>query len=663
MHIERIGWLLLLMASAHLVRPPPAGADLVPVGEAAARRLVGPGAPSRAAIAEAIAADGVYHRAPVGAGACARCHPDVVRHWSASAHRFASFSNPYYAASARLVPREIGPDAFVFCANCHDPALIASDGLDDVDELDPTAHAGIGCLLCHSVGEPPPPIGNGRYVARLDPIKLGAEHSARMRPAGVDDGRLCGSCHRAGIPEHVSGARFYRAQDDFFAWYDSPYAGRGVDAVFTAEPQGCVGCHMPRVDASPAEKGAKDGMIRDHRVLAAGTALAHVRGDAAHVEATAERLRGAVRIALAASEPGWADVVMVNDRVGHGFPGGVNDANLAWLTWRISDRAGRLLVERGAPGDDGQLPADTHLIRSQAVDAHGAPLKRRAGWEQRAVAFDTRLPPLAPRMVRVALPAQAAVVEVRLLYRQFDADFVQFACAALADGPARSRCLDPPTTEVARVTARVDAMSTPTDWRTITEHGLALAEGELEDLRAAERVLEQALSKAPNRAEPLLAMARVAHRLGRPGAALAWLGRVDALPDAPPARHALRARIALDTRRPILARAPVEALLAAHPDDRQALTLAAIVRRFTGDHPGQLAAAEALLKVDPEHPEGLRMQADALHRLGRLAEASLAWARWDRLRVDRAADERLGEAFELSFPARQQAVEEIPRWR
>ncbi len=35
------------------------------------------------------------------AASCATCHPDVAAQWSQSAHRFASFNNPYYAVSAR----------------------------------------------------------------------------------------------------------------------------------------------------------------------------------------------------------------------------------------------------------------------------------------------------------------------------------------------------------------------------------------------------------------------------------------------------------------------------------------------------------------------------------------------------------------------------------
>lgn len=640
-------------------------ADVVPIGGPALDRLLGPRLPDRATLEQAIARDGFYAGEPIGVGACARCHPDVVEQWSASAHRFASFNNPYYAATARRMPREVGPLAFRFCADCHDPAVVVADQIFRVDEASAAAQAGIGCLVCHSVHEAPPPTGNGDYQARLDPLKFGAEHGARMRPAGVEGGQLCGSCHRVGIKAGITSDRFHRGQDDAFDWYDSPYAGRGVRTPFTTEPKTCVDCHMPRVAASAAEKGARDGLIRDHRVLAAGTALARVRGDAKHQAATEETLRGRVRLALAHSVPGAIDVVMVNDQVGHHFPGGANDSNQAWLAWRVRDAAGAVIGVGGQLGPDGALSPSTHLIRSQAVDADARPVAQRAGWTQRGVIFDHRLPPLAPRMTRLALPAGARSIEVRLHYRQFGLDLARFACDALPAGDARDRCLSPPVTEIARVTADLDDRGRPprdTAWRALTEHGLALAEGLAGDLRHAERVLKQAAEAAPKQAAPWLARARAAWALGQTDAALALLDRADALPNAPAMRHWLRAQIALDAYRLAPARAAAEALLAEHPTDREALRLAARTRGLTDDARGQLAAADALLAIDPEDPPAYHQRALALDALGQPDAAAQARRLWSELRVDQSRNARLRQASRAHSPARAPALDPIPRW-
>src|SRR5581483_9926938 len=54
-------------------------------------------------------------------GRCAECHADIVEQWSGSAHRFASFANPFYLHALQTLEQARGRDVTRFCAACHDP--------------------------------------------------------------------------------------------------------------------------------------------------------------------------------------------------------------------------------------------------------------------------------------------------------------------------------------------------------------------------------------------------------------------------------------------------------------------------------------------------------------------------------------------------------------
>lgn len=638
-------------------------AEFVPGGEVGRRRLIGPGGPDEATVIAAVTRDGFHAGEPIGDGACARCHPDVAVQWAASAHRFSSFNNPYYTAAARGFHAARGPVGFRFCADCHDPALIISGDIERIEPASRNAQAGIGCLVCHSTAEPPPPTGNARYALRLDPVPIGDGHGARVRPAGVTDGRLCGSCHRVGLDEGVSGDRWRRGQDDFFAWLDSPWSGNGADAILRPPaPAGCVDCHMPRVAASPREKGARDGAVRDHRFLGAGTALARLRGDSSHESATVAFMRDAVSIDLAPSPvAGALDIVLTNRRAGHRFPGGVQDQNLAWLEVTAFDASGAVIAQSGALEADGSLPPTAHRIRAQPVDAAADPLVERAVDRQRSVVYDTGLLPFAPKAARFRLPPDVARVQVRLLYRQFESDYADFACASLPEA-TRGRCLDLPVTEVARAEAAVEGgrVVGGEDGEALLVHGLALTTGLASDARAADALLERAAALLPDRAEPLIARAVATAALGRTDDALALLDQADALPGAPPSRHFIRATALLAAYRLAPARAAAEQLAAALPGDRRAQALLARLRGLDGDDPGALSAADAVLAIDPEDPGGWYPRLLAARALGQTASAEVARVRWRRFRTPDEAAIAARRVFRRRHPAAAALLEPIP---
>ncbi len=640
---RRLLLLLLLGATG-------AGAELLPGAPPLIGGLLGPH--DAQSIEAEVARRGFYASDPLGAGACARCHPDVTRQWAASAHRFASFNNPYYAAAADAFRREEGDGTFRFCANCHDPLLTTR--VDPVPtRLDePAAQAGITCLVCHSIHAPPPVEGNGLYRAQLQRVPLGQGHGARLKPAALSTARFCGSCHKVGLLETVTGDRWFRGQNELDGWRDSAWAGRGVGVVQRpTETRTCLDCHMPRVPAPKGDKGAKGGQVRDHRFLGANTALAQARGDTAHVKATDAFLKGVVTLELAQTRAGLVDVVMVNREVGHSFPGGVNDANEAWLQWTLTDHEGHVLDRGGHLDPAGELDPAAFRIRAQSVNAMGQPLPRRAVHEHRGVAYDTRLPPLAPRAVRLKLPTGTARVEVSLRYRQHDPSFAAFACRRLPPGADLKSCLTPPVTVISKTGAAVNAegrIGADVHWRRRLEHGLALTAGLAHHARDAAALLHALTEDRPRDMEPLLGAAMAAAKLGRTDTVVALGRRIDALGPPSPARFFIEARALARAFRHGPARTAAERLLTMVPDDREALALAARLRGLDGDPRGALQAALKLTEIDPEDPRGWLQLSLAQRDLGHPDD--LARARWLRHRVDGARNIQLRARLRAQWP-------------
>ena len=122
---------------------------------------------------------------PIGSETCARCHAAVVEQWATSAHRFASFNNPFYEATInhmrsnstesnaevaahiayyKGLAGEEGKIKSKWCSGCHDPALmLAGKMTEEIDRASPQAQAGLTCLGCHAIDEIHDQTGNGNY--------------------------------------------------------------------------------------------------------------------------------------------------------------------------------------------------------------------------------------------------------------------------------------------------------------------------------------------------------------------------------------------------------------------------------------------------------------------------------------------------------------------
>ena len=643
-------------------------AEFTPPGPAAVRAMLGEGAGD-------------------GSAPCVRCHPDVAAQWASSAHRFSSLDNPYYSFAFDAFRAERGLSASRFCANCHDPALVAMGAIerpfDDAVRASREARAGIACLVCHGMDDGGDLHGNGGYhvAAAVVASPRTAAHRQQLRLPLLGTARFCATCHKVGLGPEVNGDRWIRGQDDWDAWRMAAVSGNGAPSLRRpAQVKRCQDCHMPWEPAPLGDAAARTHpevagfapgtkLVRSHRFPGANTALPSLRGDGEALEATRAFLAGAVSLHVepAGGDPRLFDVVLRSQRVGHRFPGGTMDSNEVWIEVDALDGRGRVVARSGALDAAGRLDAGAHLVRTQPVDAQGDPIALRDVQHLRGVAWDTSLNPSDPSAVRYRIPERVARVRARLLYRKLARDYTLAACAAIADPEARRRCTEVPVIEIANDERPVGppdnvrcgpappgAGAGEQQVRRV-EHGLALADGLVEHAREAEPLLACGGGSGPGdpgNLQAWLGLARVALAEGRIDDTVRLArGARGVRPDFP-AAWLLEARALYQGYRFAEARAPVERLVTLLPDDSTALALATRVRGVLGDPAGALAAADRLAALDPDLDEAHYQRAVALRELGRAADAEAAERDYLRHRVAHEIDLDLRRRYRARHPRR-----------
>jgi Flp pilus assembly protein TadD len=247
--------------------------------------------------------------------ACQRCHPDIYEQWSSSAHRFSSFDNQWYRKSIEYMQDVIGVQPSKWCAGCHDPALIFSGMFDTpvralIDK--PEAHAGLACVMCHSIAAVKSTMGQGDFTLEYPALaELAASPNKLVQ--GVHDllthlnpephrrtflkpfvrnqtSDFCSSCHKVHLDTHVNNYRWVRGFNDYDNWQASGVSGLGARSFYYPEKsQTCADCHMPMLNSHDA--GNVNGQIHSHRFPAANTALPLVNNDPKQMDAVVKFLQ------------------------------------------------------------------------------------------------------------------------------------------------------------------------------------------------------------------------------------------------------------------------------------------------------------------------------------------------------------------------------------
>jgi len=239
---------------------------------------------------------------------CQRCHADIYRQWTSSMHRFSSFNNQWYRKSVEYMQDVVGVRPSKWCGGCHDPTLLFSGMMDTpirqiVDR--PESHAGLGCVMCHSIVAVKSAMGQGDYVLEYPKlhdlvtsenrmvrtlhdflVKVNPEPHRRtfMKPfVRSQTAEFCSTCHKVHLDAPVNHYRWVRGFNEYDNWQASGISGQGARSFYyPAKSQKCADCHMPLVPSRDA--GNVNGLVHSHRFPAANTALPVANQDAKQLE-------------------------------------------------------------------------------------------------------------------------------------------------------------------------------------------------------------------------------------------------------------------------------------------------------------------------------------------------------------------------------------------
>jgi hypothetical protein len=369
------------------------------------------------------------------------CHGDIVREWEPSAHRYAS-ADVAFQAVQRLMLDDVGAEATRYCAGCHDPVALFSGSKNvNVEGLtSPGADEGVSCIACHSViqtdvrgnadytvTQPVRYVGErreGTFYKRVSDflIRTYPEHHKQSfaRPL-YKTAEFCAACHKQFIDEEVNQIGWVQLQNQYDNWRQSRWYHEG-DAKKSIS---CRECHMPLVDSTDPAAGdtgdynrsEDDGKHRSHRFLAANQImplLMKLPGAQEHVDLTEAWLRGeieipeiadkwtsgpVIRLELAGSaaakpgEPVELQVVLTNNKTGHGFPTGPLDIIRSWVEITVQDDQGRMVYQTGQPSEDGVMSENALVFKAVGIDRYGNDIDEHNLWEMVGARFKRALFP------------------------------------------------------------------------------------------------------------------------------------------------------------------------------------------------------------------------------------------------------------------------------
>ncbi|VAW99281.1 hypothetical protein MNBD_GAMMA21-2720 [hydrothermal vent metagenome] len=597
----------------------------------------------------------------LGAQSCQTCHADIVEQWSKSAHRFASFNNPFYRKSVELTRDAAGKKKSQFCGGCHDPAImLAGNMTKEIDPLTPESQAGLTCLACHAIDRIHDRTGNGNYnihdrtespyifaQSKKGLKKLVHDYILKAKPTAHKNrllkpvfkkGEYCLTCHKVNLDVQVNGYRWLRAQNEYDGWHNSGITHNNPMTWYEPETKRqCQDCHMPREEVVLGDVSAKDGSVRSHRFIAANTALPYIRGDKetiARIVAFMQDKKLRVDIFALHREDGTIimpvnnelpvlypgevvqfDVVVRNQGVGHNFPGGTNDSNEGWIDFSASIN-NKNVFQSGAVLADKTVDPGAHFYRAVLVDKNGLRINKRNGADIYTSIYANVIPPsnsdIARYQFKVPDDAEGREIKVNatLLWRKFDRFYTEFVFEG-------KEVPDLPITTIAsnHITLRVAARDTgvepkkkiiPEEWYRFNDYGIGLLRDS--DTRGAIKAFEQVALVVPEKMDGWLNQARVLMKDGSLKKAEAMLRKASAAEPDQPRLAFFWGRLLEKSGRFDGAIQAYRRTLQTYPESRD--TWARLGRTYWLDDQVEdsIRAYLEVLKIDPEH-------AQAFHQL------------------------------------------------
>lgn len=543
---------------------------------------------------------------------CKRCHADVHAQWSVSSHRNSSFNNPMYLASIRET-REMGMkrdgnvQASRWCAGCHDPVPFFSGAFDDPNydlQKHPTAHAGITCTTCHAITNVNSTIGNADFTieepihypfAKSDNAMLQwvnnqlvkakpTFHKSTFLKTHHKTEEFCSTCHKVGLPFELNHYRdFVRGQNHYDSYRLSGVSGHGVKSFYYPDvaKTNCAECHMPLVESK--DFGAKDFdlsgklSVHDHLFPGANTGLAWVKGHDDAVKRHEKFLLGCSRVdifgikeegkidgqlhaplrpTLPTLKPGKTyllEAVIRTLKLGHPLSQGTVDSNEIWVDVKVTSN-GKVVGRSGGMDEKQEVDRWAHFINVFLLDENGNRINRRNPQDIRVPLYNHQIPPGAGQAAHYSftLPEKLddhVMVEVKLQYRKFDQEYMDFVTKTAKPGDPPIRGHEPgkpynnplPIVTIAsdKVTLPVEGIDKPLPeqkveipvWQRWNDYGIGLfLEGKAE-LKQAEAAFQEV--EKLGRFDGPLNLARVYLEEGRLDEATVALNRSREFQDPP----------------------------------------------------------------------------------------------------------------------------------
>lgn len=438
---------------------------------------------------------------------CLKCHEDAYNGWFHSAHRFSSFNNPAYLASVRetrevSLKRDGTVQASRWCAGCHDPVPFFSGAFDD-PKFDVVKHAtsqaGITCTTCHAITNVNSTKGNADYTIeepthypfafsenavlqfinnQLVKAKPSFHKKTFLKPAVHKNAEFCSTCHKVHLPLALNHYKeFLRGQNHYDSFLLSGVSGHGTRSFYYPEKakQNCADCHMP-LQASN-DFGAKDfddsgkRSIHNHLFASANTALPFLRDEPDTVKAHQDFLKGVMRVdifgvkegddisgkltaplrpdvpALKAGHEYVLETIVRTLKMGHHFTQGTVDSNEVWLDVTVTS-GGKVIGRSGGLDADREVDPWSHFLNVYMLDRNGNRIDRRNPQDIFTPLYNHQIPPGAAQVVhyKLDLPEKLAApvtVELKLQYRKFDKQYMDFVTKAAKPGDNPIRGYEP----------------------------------------------------------------------------------------------------------------------------------------------------------------------------------------------------------------------------
>ena len=340
------------------------------------------------------------------------------------------------------------------------------------------------------------------------------------------------------------------------------------------------------------------------------------------------------------AKPLQIDAILVNNGVGHRFPGGARDLRDTWVEIEFLDSERRTLASSGHRYRQDPSERDVHRLRVGLVDERGELVETHGVGHFRTPAFDHTIAPQGAAIARYALPREAAkrvdTVRARLLQRRLTPVFQAYACAENRreagqrfkqatkrfTGLSVDACAEQPILTLAEETLEILGVKRVPDWEATYWHGVGLTGDLQERARYAIAKLHRALDLIPTgrkRPEVMVRteLARALLRAGRSVEALNELQKAEALLPDEPVIHSLRAQAYRQTWRFEEMISPLKRALSLAPNDAGLARELALAYGSLRKHRLALQAAQHGLKLEPRDVDLLRLQMLAYQELDR----------------------------------------------